>query len=306
MEASHAKKAFSDPQNLSATPEVLAALIAKLQLTPLQVDQRFKELEAVFLDSYLFPSSSALDASVADSSLAITTVEVLDQTFGAGLDFLLTWKLWLQAGEHNSQTPSLRYLAICEQPLPLEDLKQLHQNWPQLEGLSLQLRGQYPDAIKGFHQLDFGSVKLIMVQAESEQALAQIHITGKGKGQGQFDVHLNGLERTPNTAYAPPWRRPFIGVTASKEPRKVAIIGAGISGVATAYSLSQRGFDVTLIEQGSMLASGASGNRQAMLYAKLPDNPTIAGQFHQQGLQHSMGLLKRSLSTEYWQACGLL
>ena len=311
MKASHAKKAFSDPQNLAATPEVAAALIAKLQLTPLEVDQRFKELEAVFLDSYLFPRSSALDASVgdasvADSSLAMTTVEVLDQTFGAGLDFLLTWKLWLQAEEHNSQTPPLRYLAICEQPLPLEDLKQLHQNWPQLEGLSLQLRGQYPDAIKGFHQLDFGSVKLIMVQAESEQALAQIHITGKGKGQGQFDVFLNGLERTPNTAYTPPWQRPFTGVTASKEPRKVAIIGAGISGVATAYSLSQRGFDVTLIEQGSMLASGASGNRQAMLYAKLPDNPTIAGQFHQQGLQHSMGLLKRSLSTEYWQACGLL
>ena len=87
---------------------------------------------------------------------------------------------------------------------------------------------------------------------------------------------------------------------------KVANIGAGISGVATAYSLCQRGFEVTLIEQGAALASGASGNRQAMLYAKLPDNATIAGQFHQQGLQHSMALLKRSLSPQHWQACGLL
>ena len=45
---------------------------------------------------------------------------------------------------------------------------------------------------------------------------------------------------------------------------KVAIIGAGISGVASAYSLSRRGFDVTLIEQGPALASAASGNRQVM------------------------------------------
>ena len=43
-----------------------------------------------------------------------------------------------------------------------------------------------------------------------------------------------------------------------------------------------------------------------MLYAKLPDNATIAGQFHQQALQNTMGLLRRTLAPEHWQACGLL
>jgi len=313
MKTSHAKKAFSDPQSLAATPEVAAALVAKLEKTPLQVDQRLKQLEVVFLDSPLFPNVNASSPSlgpstfspsrVAPSKVTQTRVQVLDHAFGAGLDFLLTWKLFLQAREHSGLTPALTYLAICEQPLCLDDLQRLHQNWPQLEDFSLQLQGQYPDAIKGFHQLDFGCVKLTIVMADPECALAQV--------RGEFDVHLNGIERQPDIAYTPPWQRPIMGVTqsdkaASKEAMKVAVIGAGISGVATAYSLSQRGFDVTLIEQGSMLASGASGNRQAMLYAKLPDNATIAGQFHQQGLQQSMGLLKRSLSTEYWQACGLL
>ena len=312
MKASHAKKAFSDPQNLAATPEVAAALIAKLQQTPLQVDQRYKELEAVFAASDVFLTTNTLplnslissseDSSCADSSVR-ATVEVLDKNFGAGLDFLLTWKIWQQASEHHCLTATLSYLAICEQPLCLDDIKHLHQSWPQLEDVSLQLQGQYPDAIKGFHQLDFGKVKLIIVQAEPEHALAQIHIRGKGKGQGKFNVCLGDLEANTSEVYTPPWQRPTLGVT---QKSKVAIIGAGISGASTAYSLSQRGFDVTLIERGPMLASGASGNRQGMLYAKLPDNATIAGQFHQQGLQHSMALLKQRVSAEYWQACGLL
>ena len=300
MKNSDAKKAFADPQCLAATFGVAAALLAKLQQTPLQVDQRLQQLTAILLDTGLFSNASALASkpplSGAQGSLPIkNAVQVLDQTFGVGLDFLLTWKLWLQAREVDDQSLALNYVAICEQPLRLDDVKLLHQSWPQLNGLSLQLQGQYPDAIKGFYQLDFGDVKLTLVQAETEQALAQL--------KGEFDVCLGPRDRPFNRAYTAPWQRPPMGVSAKG---KVAIIGAGISGVATAYSLCQRGFEVTLIEQGAALASGASGNRQAMLYAKLPDNATIAGQFHQQGLQHSMALLKRSLSPQHWQACGLL
>ena len=177
-----------------------------------------------------------------------SVVQVFDHNFGAGLDFLLTWTLWLQAKEDNQQLQGLNYVALCEQPLCLTDLQQLHQNWPQLETLSLQLQVQYPPAIKGFHQLDFGQVRLTIVQAESTLALEQI--------KSQFDVFLGGPESKPHKAYTPPWQRSSMGATAAG---KVAIIGAGISGVASAYSLSRRGFDVTLIEQGPALASAASG-----------------------------------------------
>ena len=302
MKSSSAKKAFADPQSLAVTPTVAAALRDTLQKTPLQVEQRLRQLMVLFGDRHVFSSASPLSSAASTSASndddlgrVKSAVQVLDQNFGAGLDFLLTWRLCLQARDHEDQIIGLNYVAISEQPLCLEHLKQLHQHWPQLETLSLQLQGQYPEAIKGFYQLDFGQVKLTIVQAEFTCALEQI--------QGQFDVSLGGIEQASSRAYNPPWQRPSMGVS---QTGKVAIIGAGISGVATAYSLSRRGFDVTLIEQGPTLASAASGNRQGMLYAKLPDNATIAGQFHQQGLQHSMALLKRSLNPEHWQACGLL
>lgn len=50
--------------------------------------------------------------------------------------------------------------------------------------------------------------------------------------------------------------------------KKVAIIGAGIAGLATAWTLAQRGITVTLFEQDQPLAGG-SGNPLAMLNPKL-------------------------------------
>lgn len=50
--------------------------------------------------------------------------------------------------------------------------------------------------------------------------------------------------------------------------KKVAIIGAGIAGLATAWTLAQRGIAVTLFEQEQPLAGG-SGNPLAMLNPKL-------------------------------------
>lgn len=315
MKISAAKGVFNDPQNLASSPTVTAALVVQLRKTSLQVDQRLAQLKSVFLEAHLFPKPlSSLAGGLASSKKGLSevknSIQVLDHSFGAGLDFLLTWKLWLQAYESDAQIAPLRYLAICAQPLCLKELKQLHQHWPQLSDLSLQLQDQYPANMKGFYELVFGRVKLTIVQAESEHALEQV--------QGKFEVCLGELEsqaqRLPNRAhaslkrpaYVAPWRRPSPGVARKANKVRVAVIGAGISGVATAYSLSQRGFSVTLIDQGSELASGASGNRQAMLYAKLPDNATIAGQFHQQGLQHTMALLKRTLAVKHWQACGLL
>ena len=105
MKTSHAKKPFSDPQSLAATPEVAAKLVAKLQKSPLEVDQRLNKLEAIFAESQIFLSNNTLSLNapaLGDTGICVAkpTVEVLDKNFGAGLDFLLTWKLWLQAGKH--------------------------------------------------------------------------------------------------------------------------------------------------------------------------------------------------------------
>lgn len=222
--------------------------------------------------------------------------EVLDYSFGVGLNFLLAWQYWLTKGNGLNHPQCLNYVAICEQPLSLSLVQSLHYEWPSLADLAKQLQSQYPEAIKGFHQLHFGRVKLTIVQAPMQHALTQI--------KPHFNAYLGDQPKTLEPAkYTPPWRRPSLGLLANSH---VAVIGAGISGCATAKSLSERGFKVTIIEQAAQLANGASGNRQGMLYAKLPDNATLAGQFHQQGLQYTMAALKRQLSPEHFQACGLL
>jgi len=272
------KRAFADPQCLVSSPE--------WRLTKTCAKQRLAELKTQYAASGFFDKLSRPQAAV----------QVFDGEFGSGLDFLLAWQLW----SNGDNGGSLIYLAISEQPLTLDQLRQTQQQWPQLKSQSLALQEQYPGPIKGFYQLDFGVVKLNLVQAPKAEAMAQM--------SAEFDVSLN--QCTPNSqtqqfssSYQQPWQRPN---KAMAQGSRVAVIGGGISGTATAYSLSQRGFDVTIIEQGQSLASGASGNRQGMLYAKLPDNATVAGQFHQQGLQHSMALLERSLSNEHWRACSLL
>jgi len=272
MKSSRKLRAFADPQCLAVNSAVHTSVAS--------LEKRRGELEEKYRHRRLFDRVNKANASI----------QVLDPEFGSGLDFLLTWQLWQQAG----CSAALTYVAISELPYSLEQLRLCHQQWPQFKDLAVALQAQYPLPIKGFHQLDFGLVKLILVQASRAEALAQI--------QAEFDVCLGSAEASQAT-YQAPWQRSLNGLGRGN---KVAVIGAGISGTATAYSLSQRGFEVTLIEQGANIACGASGNRQAMLYAKLPDNATLAGQFHQQGLQHSMALLKRSLNPCHWQACGLL
>ncbi|MDP6165526.1 MAG: bifunctional tRNA (5-methylaminomethyl-2-thiouridine)(34)-methyltransferase MnmD/FAD-dependent 5-carboxymethylaminomethyl-2-thiouridine(34) oxidoreductase MnmC [Gammaproteobacteria bacterium] len=129
--------------------------------------------------------------------------------------------------------------------------------------------------------------------------------SGYGKKRHQLSGHYvpASSDSSPKQVYQAPWHRPQVEVSKASH---IAVIGAGISGCSTALALQQRGYQVQLIEAKSQVADGASGNRQGMLYAKLPDNVTVAGQLHQQGLQYSMGCLVEGLDKLHWQACGLL
>lgn len=68
---------------------------------------------------------------------------------------------------------------------------------------------------------------------------------------------------------------------ANQRPIKSAlVIGGGIAGCNTAFALSQRGIQVTLLEQSAGLADGASGNRQGVVYTKLSPHPSQLNQFN--------------------------
>jgi len=86
------------------------------------------------------------------------------------------------------------------------------------------------------------------------------------------------------------------------------VIGAGIAGCSTAYSLAIRGWTVTLVDKHPGIAAEGSGNRQGALYAKLPVEPIPASRFHLSGFLYSSNFLNQNLAgrTDIWSPCGLL
>ena len=89
--------------------------------------------------------------------------------------------------------------------------------------------------------------------------------------------------------------------------RTAIVIGGGIAGVSTAFSLAQRGFRVTLIERHANLAAEASGNAQAVLYPRLSGHDIALSRIAIYGFLYTIGLLKRLLlQGQEWSQCGLL
>ena len=128
MKSSSVEKAFADPQSLAVTAKVAAGLKDQLQKTPLQVEKRQQQLKRVLVDSDLFANNStrttaplgSITASISasastsapknnDSTPVHSVVQVFDHNFGAGLNFLLTWTLWLQAKEDNQQLQEINH-----------------------------------------------------------------------------------------------------------------------------------------------------------------------------------------------------
>ncbi len=85
------------------------------------------------------------------------------------------------------------------------------------------------------------------------------------------------------------------------------VIGAGIAGASTAYSLAKRGFHVTVLEAKNTVGAAASGNQQGLLYAKISPHLTEQTQLLLAGYGYSLRLLKSELpKQETWQQCGVL
>ncbi|MCZ7566632.1 MAG: bifunctional tRNA (5-methylaminomethyl-2-thiouridine)(34)-methyltransferase MnmD/FAD-dependent 5-carboxymethylaminomethyl-2-thiouridine(34) oxidoreductase MnmC [Burkholderiales bacterium] len=90
--------------------------------------------------------------------------------------------------------------------------------------------------------------------------------------------------------------------------RSAVVIGGGLAGAASAWSLAQRGWQVTLLERHAALAEEASGNPQGVLYARLAARPSALGELVLSGYQHSIRVLNAILpqGEETWRACGVL
>jgi tRNA 5-methylaminomethyl-2-thiouridine biosynthesis bifunctional protein len=98
-------------------------------------------------------------------------------------------------------------------------------------------------------------------------------------------------------------------VPASSLNKKTAIIiGAGFAGCSTANSLARRGWKVTLIESAADIASGASGNKQAVLQCRLAADLTPQSNFYLQSFLYTQRQLI-ALEARHrinWHGCGIL
>lgn len=90
--------------------------------------------------------------------------------------------------------------------------------------------------------------------------------------------------------------------------RRAVVIGGGLAGATSAWSLAARGWQVTLLERAAALAQGASGNPQGVLYARLASRPTPLGELTLAGYQHGVRMLNALLpqGDDTWRACGVL
>lgn len=85
------------------------------------------------------------------------------------------------------------------------------------------------------------------------------------------------------------------------------VIGGGIAGCSSAYSLAKRGVNVTLIERHAEIASEASGNPFVVLYPRLTGQDTALEHLNLEGYAYSLQLLQ-TLGFEQcqYQACGVI
>ena len=90
--------------------------------------------------------------------------------------------------------------------------------------------------------------------------------------------------------------------------KSAVVIGAGLAGCSTAYSLAQRGWKVSVIDAASAAASAASGNSQLALRCRLFNSPSPEAEF----FLHAYLFAVRQFAQMQrdggiaWKACGVL
>jgi len=95
-----------------------------------------------------------------------------------------------------------------------------------------------------------------------------------------------------------PW---FVAApTVGYEAKEITIIGAGVAGLAVAFSMMKRGWSVTIIDKHGEIAKQASSNPAAIVYPRLSVNNEVDTQFYVAAYCYSLyvlDLLQGELST---------
>jgi len=105
-----------------------------------------------------------------------------------------------------------------------------------------------------------------------------------------------------------PVARPWFTIPARSFDEKAAtIIGAGLAGLTTAWSLARRGWKIKLIDRHATVAEEASGNPAGLLMPRLTQDKTIDARFYTSAFGYSVQCLDRLqsvFSQQFWFKTG--
>jgi len=127
-------------------------------------------------------------------------------------------------------------------------------------------------------------------------------IPGFGRKREMLIGQFNGP--APVSFPQTPW---FQRPAATCPHAEITIIGAGLAGLCTAWSLVQRGRKVRIVERACAPAANGSGNRQGALYANPTLEATKQSRLHLSGMLFSQRWLAQlDPQRTLWDDCGVM
>lgn len=129
---------------------------------------------------------------------------------------------------------------------------------------------------------------------------------GFGKKREMLHGRFSGIMGPPRPGLWPrnEWHWPAAQVKPGN--RTAIVVGAGLAGAHTARELARRGWQVTVLEQAGEVATGASGNQQGAVYARLSHDDTPVNRFYTTALHLAQQRLAALPANVPHQSCGLL
>lgn len=97
---------------------------------------------------------------------------IAETGFGTGLNFMVTWKAWLESGAKGTLT----FISVEKYPLSFDALAEAHKTFPELAPYSKELCNAWPPPAPGLHPRNFanGKIKLFLLFGDAADAFSEL------------------------------------------------------------------------------------------------------------------------------------